>query len=125
MGFLGFGRKSGTHLVVVSVEGPGRLRINGNIARSQRTKQNAAEHAQTVCWIEFMPDGARGDQGTGPASSRLGPGEVDRLLRDLPQTAACRAVRENLEAGKERASHWLPWGKPGGARGSVGEQGRA
>ena len=59
MGFWGFGSRSETHLVVVTYEGKGHLRLNGNHVRSFRARRNAAKHERTVCWIEFTPGGPR------------------------------------------------------------------
>jgi hypothetical protein len=123
MGFPWFGKRNETHLVVVTLEGPGRLRLNGNVLRTKRMKMNAGEHPQTVCWIEFTPDGAREDGGKGPSADRLGGGEVDRLLRELPRTKECLAVIQDLMKGRERAGQWLHWGTAG-ARGAVGDRSR-
>src|SRR3954449_477089 len=126
MGFWGFGRRRDTHLVVVTSEGGTQLRLNGIRVQAARTKRNAAAHEQTVCWVEFEPGGPRTDQGPGPAAARLGAGEVERLLRELPQTAECRAVRGDLEGGQERAGHWLHWGRSGrSTRGGMGDKSRA
>jgi hypothetical protein len=125
MGFAWLGKRNETHLVVVTLEGPGRLRLNGNLVRSKKFKLNASDHPQTVCWIEFTPEGSRGDVGQGPSASRLGPGDVDRLLRELPQTTECRAVLQELRAGRERAGQWLRWGNAGAApRGAMGDRSR-
>src|SRR5687767_4575034 len=106
MGFLGFGRKSGTYLVVVTSEGSTRLRLNGNQMQSSRIKKNAAEHLGTVCWIEFEVGGPPRDQGLGPAASRLRPGEAERLLRELPRLEACRALLAELKQSPAHASRW-------------------
>ncbi len=112
MGFLGFGGKSETHLVVVIFEGTGRLRVHGNLVKDGgKSKKNAAAHGHTVCWLEFSPKGAREDGGLGVMAPRLGPGEADRLLRELPQLEACRTVLADIRQGKEGSSKWLVWGK--------------
>ena len=126
MGFLGFGGKGETHLVVVIREGPSHLRLNGNQVRGSRIKKKAAVHPAAVCWIEFSPAGGLLDQGLGPAAGHLAPGEAERLLRELPQAEACRLVLRDLAQGPEHAARWLPWGPSAPSpRGSVGEQGRA
>lgn len=120
-----FGKKKVNHLVVVSYEGPGSLRLNGNRILTAQVKKNASSHDQTVCWIEFTPDGARRDQGTGPSASRLEPAELERLERELPQTQACRTVLEALQKGQDRSGLWLPWSVAGKAkRGTRADQGR-
>ena len=111
MGLFGFGRKA-TNLVVVMYEGPNRLRLNGNRKQgkaSDSAKKNATSHEGTICWVEFSQGGSRLDQGTGPAAAKLGPGEVDRLLRELPFNAECKAMLLELEQGKERAAKILRW----------------
>jgi hypothetical protein len=122
MGFLGFGGGTETHLVVVIFEGSGRLRLHGNKVKDNgKTKKNAASHGHAVCWAEFTPEGARQDGGLGVMSTRLGPGEADRLLKELSQLEACRTVLTDIRQGKDSSSKWLVWGQaaqpaPGGAR---------
>src|SRR5438874_7493066 len=41
LGFLGLGGKGDRHLVVITFEGPGRLRLNGNRSAGKRAKQGA------------------------------------------------------------------------------------
>lgn len=113
LGFLGIGGRSERHLVVITFEGPGRLRLNGNRSAGRRAKQGAVAHEQTVAWIEFAPDGGRLDQGLGPAASRLGGAEVQALLRDLPSDPACRAVLQGLAGGREHSSKVLDFGRWG------------
>ncbi len=124
MGFLGFGRRADTYLVAVTFEGKGRLRLNGNHVRSGRkSKDHAASHTRTVCWIEFAPDGAKQDGGSGPMATCLEAGGVERLLRELPQTLACRQVLEEMRQGKPSACKWLAWGESSSdIRGPVSEQ---
>jgi hypothetical protein len=111
MGLLGFGKKAETYLVVVISEGKDRLRLNGNLIRGdKKAKKGAASHSRTVCWAEFATDGTRRDDGLGPMASSLGEGGADRLLRELPQTAACRQLLEALGEGKPIAGKWLVWG---------------
>jgi hypothetical protein len=120
LGLLGLGGKSDRHLVVVTFEGPGRLRLNGNRSAGKRAKQGAAAHDQTVAWIEFAVDGGRLDQGLGPAAGRMGVEEVQALLRDLPADPACRAVLQGLASGREHSSKVLDfakWGQFGVGRG--------
>ena len=112
MGLFGFGKKNDTNLVVVIFEGPSRLRLNGNRKHgkaAESAKKNATSHEGTVCWMEFSQGGSRIDQGTGPSAGKLGPGEVDRLLRELPFNAECKAMLLELEQGKERAAKILRW----------------
>jgi hypothetical protein len=126
MGLFGFGGSRQKWLVVVSCEGPGHFRLNANRERHKRMKQNAASHSQTVCWIEFSQDGARTDQGEGPAAGRLGSPAVERLLRDLPQSEACRHVLEGLRNGRDRCSHSMQWtAEVGPVRGSMDNKRRA
>jgi hypothetical protein len=120
LGFLGLGGKGERHLVVVTFEGPGRLRLNGNRSAGKRAKQGAVAHEQTVAWIEFAPDGGRLDQGLGRAADRMGIEEVQALLRDLPTDPACRAVLQGLAGGREHSSKVLDfskWGQFGVGRG--------
>jgi hypothetical protein len=107
MAFLSFKNKYDGRLLVVTYEGPGRLLLNGNRTHDERTRQNAAVHPEAVCWIELAPGGGRVAQGVGPAACRLESSEVDRLLRELPQTACCRAVLEHLEQGRSHVGRWL------------------
>jgi hypothetical protein len=126
MGILGFGKAAEKRLVVVSYEGGGRLRLNGIRVRNRKTKDNAAGHSQTVCWVEFEPDGARSDLGKGPEAARLPADKLDRLIQELPQTPECRAVLKGLADGQERVGQWLNWGGAGAAkRGTAGDQGRS
>ena len=46
-------------------------------------------------------------QGVGPAASHLDSAEVERLLRELPQTSCCRTVLEHLEQGRDHSCRWL------------------
>jgi hypothetical protein len=120
LGFLGLGGKVDRHLVVITFEGPGRLRLNGNRSAGKRAKQGAVAHEQTVAWIEFAVDGGRVDQGLGPAAGRIGTEEVQALLRDLPTDPACRAVLQGLAGGREHSSKVLDfakWGQFGVGRG--------
>ena len=112
--FLGLGGRGRTrHLVVVTFEGPGRLRLNANRTTGSRTKQGAAAHDQTVGWVEFAPDGTRLDQGLGPAAGKLGVAEVTALLRDLPTNPACQSVLRGLGSGREHSSKILSFEKWG------------
>jgi|RhiMethySRZTD1v2_1073278.scaffolds.fasta_scaffold203004_2 hypothetical protein len=120
LGLLGLGGKGERHLVVITFEGPGRLRLNGNRSAGKRAKKGAAAHDQTVAWIEFAPEGGRLDQGLGPAAARMGVEEVQALLRDLPTDPACRAVLQGLAGGREHSSKVLDfskWGQFGVGRG--------
>ena len=113
LGFLGIGAKGDRHLVVITFEGPGRLRLNGNRSAGKKAKQGAAAHDQTVAWIEFAPGGGRLDQGLGPAAGRMGTEELQTLLRDLPTDPACRAVLQGLAGGREHSSKVLDFAKWG------------
>jgi hypothetical protein len=113
LSFLGLGGKSERHLVVITFEGPGRLRLNGNRTAGKRARQGATAHEQTVAWIEFAPDGGRLNQGLGPAAGRVGTEEVQALLRDLPTDPACRAVLQGLASGRDHSSKVLDFGKWG------------
>jgi hypothetical protein len=107
MAFLSFKHTYDGRLVVVSYEGPGRLLLNGNRTHNERARRNAAAHPETVCWIELTPGGGRVAQGVGPAASHLDKTEVERLLRELPQTSCCRSVLEHLDQGRDHAGRWL------------------
>jgi hypothetical protein len=112
MGFLGFGRKKESNLVVVMYEGPGLLRLNGNRKtgkEAESAKKNAAAHDRTVCWIEFSQGGMRLDQGTGPAAAKLGAGAAEKLLRELPLNTACKNMLNELERGQDRSAKILSW----------------
>ena len=113
LNFLGLGKGGARHLVVVTFEGPGRLRLNANRTAGKRARQGAAAHEQTVGWIEFSPDGARLDQGFGPAAARLGAAEAAALLRDLPTNPACQSVLRGLTSGREHSSKVLSFEKWG------------
>jgi hypothetical protein len=120
LGFLGLGGRGDRHLVVITFEGPGRLRLNGNRTSGRRAKRGAAAHEQTVGWIEFDPGGGRLDQGLGPAAGRLGEAEVTALLRDLPADPSCQAVLRGLAGGRDHSSKVLSfekWGHFGVGRG--------
>lgn len=126
MGFWGFGGgKKPKHLVVVTYEGGGRLRLNGNRSLGPKYKQNASNHSGTVCWIEFDTGGIPLDQGLGPSAGQLGSGVAERLLRELPQTTECRGIRADLERSPADASRWLAWGNSSGARGGVDSRGKS
>ena len=107
MAFLGFKKKYDGRLVVLTYEGPGRLLLNGNRTHDEHARRNAAAHPGTVCWIELGSGGGRMAQGVGPAASHLDSAEVERLLRELPQTACCRTVLEHLEQGHDHSCRWL------------------
>lgn len=112
--FLGLGSRGGVrHLVVVSFEGPGRLRLNANRTSGIRARQGAAAHEQTIAWIEFQPDGTRLEQGIGPAAGKLGAAEVASLMRDLPTDPACRSVLAGLAGGRDHSSKILSFEKWG------------
>lgn len=121
--FLGLGRRGGDrHLVVITFEGPGRMRLNANRTSGKRARQGAAAHDQTVAWIEFSPDGGRLDQGLGPAAGKLDPAEVTALLRDLPSDPACKSVLRGLGSGRDHSSKVLgfeKWGRFGVGRDSA------
>lgn len=124
MGLWWSSGKGDTNLVVVSFEGVGRLRLNGIRVRQSRTKRNAQQHGQTVCWVQFGLEGQRLEQGQGPAAGRLEQGQVERLLRELPTRPECLAVLRDLSAGKERSGHWLNWGaRTESFRGTMGQHG--
>src|SRR5690606_27901088 len=80
VGWFGFGKKA-TYIVAVAYEGPNRLRLNGNLVREAKIKRNAASHSQTIIWMELTTGGGRIDQGTGPAATRLEPGELERIQK--------------------------------------------
>jgi hypothetical protein len=112
MGFLGFGKKADSNIVVVMYEGPNRLRLNGNRKQGRdirSAKKGATAYEQTVCWVEFSQGGMKLDQGMGPAAAKLGPAEVDRLLRDLPLNSVCKTMLRELEEGRERSAKILSW----------------
>ena len=107
MAFLSFPKKYDGRLVVLTYEGPGRLLLNGNRTHDEHARRNAAAHPGTVCWIELASGGGRMAQGVGPAASHLDTAEVERLLRELPQTSCCRTVLEHLEQGRDHSCRWL------------------
>ena len=107
MAFLSFQKKYDGRLVVLTYEGPGRLLLNGNRTHDEHARRNAAAHPGTVCWIELAPGGGRMAQGVGPAAGHLDSAEVERLLRELPQTSCCRTVLEHLEQGRDHSCRWL------------------
>lgn len=114
LSMLGFGpKKLDRLLVVVTMEAPGRFRLNGNRVAGERGRQGAAAHAQTVGWIEFDPNGGRLGQGLGPAAGRLAGADVQRLMADLPTDPACVALLKDLTGGRERASKVLRSGPAG------------
>jgi len=119
--FLGLrGRGGDRHLVVITFEGPGRLRLNANRTSGKRGKRGAAAHEQTVGWIEFAADGGRLDQGLGPAAAKLGGAEVAALLRDLPSDPACKSVLKGLASGRDHSSKvvdFANWGRFGVGQG--------
>jgi hypothetical protein len=107
------GRGGNRHLVVITFEGPGRLRLNANRTSSKRSLQGAVAHEGTVGWIEFAADGSRLDQGVGPAAGKLGPAAVAALLRDLPTNPACQSVLRGLVSGRDHSSKVLDFAKWG------------
>ena len=112
MGFLGFGKKTDSNIVVVMFEGPSRLRLVGNRKKGRAVKvakKGAAEHDRTVCWIEFSQGGMRLDQGKGAAAAKVGDDDVERLLRELPMNSVCREMLRELEQGHEKAARILSW----------------
>jgi hypothetical protein len=112
--FLGLRARGGDrHLVVVTFEGPGRLRLNANRTYGKRGRQGAVAHDRTVGWIEFAHDGTRLDQGLGPAAAKVGAAEVVALLRDLPTNPACQSVLRGLGTGREHSSKVLSFEKWG------------
>ena len=113
LNLLGLGGKGERHLVVITFEGPGRLRLNANRTSGKKARQGAAAHEQTIGWIEFSPDGGRLDQGLGPAAGKLGAAEVTALLRDLPSDPACQSVLKGLTSGREHSSKVLSFDKWG------------
>lgn len=115
MGFLGFGKKVDSNLVVVTYEGPSRLRLNGNRKKGREVasaKKGASTFEHAVCWIEFSQGGMRLDQGKGPAAAKMPPDEVERLLKDLPLNTACKTMLRELEEGQEKSAKILNWGGP-------------
>ena len=107
MSLLSFKNKYDGRLVVLTYEGPGRLLLNGNRTHDEHARRNAAAHSGTVCWIELASGGGRMAQGVGPAAGHLDSAEVERLLRELPQTSCCRTVLEHLEQGRAHSCRWL------------------
>jgi hypothetical protein len=89
------------------------LRLNANRTSGKRSLQGAAAHEGTVGWIEFSPDGARLDQGIGPAAGKLGSAAVTALLRDLPTNPACQSVLRGLVSGRDHSSKVLDFAKWG------------
>jgi hypothetical protein len=112
MGLFGFGKRKENYLTVITLEGGGKLRINGVRSGDQKSKKTVIGHGQTVCWIEFAPDGIPLEQGVGPAAKQAGAGRAEKLLRDLPTSPACRGVLERLRDGQESVGKWLDVGEP-------------
>ena len=110
MGFLGFGKRIETFLAVVTLEGPGRLRLNGLRAKDEKAKKAAVGHERTVCWAEFAREGGLKDKGLGKASRQSG--QAERLLGDLPNNPTCRAILERLREGQDSVGKWLQLGEP-------------
>jgi hypothetical protein len=111
MGFLGFGGKE-SNIVVVTYEGPNKLRLNGNRKKGKdidAAKKGATAYEHTVCWIEFSQGGMRLDQGKGPAVAKVGAAEAERILRDLPLNPICKSMLTELEKGQERAARIFSW----------------
>jgi hypothetical protein len=123
---LGLGGKGkDRHLVVVTFEGPGRLRLNANRSSGPKARRGAVAHSQTVGWIEFAPDGSKLEQGVGPAAGQLGAAAVAALLRDLPSNPACQSVLRGLSSGREHSSKVLSfeeWGNFGVGGGSKADE---
>jgi hypothetical protein len=114
-------RDVGRHLVVVTFEGPNRLRLNASRSGGARGRRGAAAHDRTVGWIEFSSDGSRLDQGLGPAAAKLKAADVQALMRDLPAAPACKSVLRELTEGRERTSKVLSfekWGQFGLGQGT-------
>jgi hypothetical protein len=107
MAFLSFKKRYDGRLVVLTYQGPGRLLLNGNRTHDDHARRNAAAHPGTVCWIELESGGGRMAQGVGPVAGHLDSAEVDRLVRELPQTSCCRTVLEHLERGRDHSCRWL------------------
>jgi hypothetical protein len=105
-----FGKRATTMVAVVTLEGPGRLRLNGFRTSAERTKAAAVAHSRTVCWVEFDSGGIPIDRGTGAAARQVG--HTDRLLRDLPSNSVCRDVVERLRQGEDSISKWLQVAEP-------------
>ncbi len=123
--FLGLRARGGDrHLVVVTFEGAGRLRLNANRSSGPRAKRGAAAHPRTIGWIELAPDGRLLDHALGPAAPKLGTAEVLALLRRLPSDPACKSVLRDLGAGRPQASKVLSfeeWGSFGAGTAPGGE----
>lgn len=114
MGLFGFGKKE-ENLVVVTYEGPNRLRLNGNRKEGrevEQAKQGAKAHTRTVVWFTFDMKGKRLDQGTGPASDRVAAGETERMLRELPINKIVLDMLRELEQGADRSAKILSWVNP-------------
>jgi hypothetical protein len=114
MALLTLKKKYDGRLVVLTYQGSGRLLLNGNRTHDEHARRNAAAHPGTVCWIELASGGGRMAQGVGPAAGHLDTAEVERFLRELPQTLCCRTVLEHLDEGHDHSCRWLelPRGQP-------------
>ena len=111
---LGLGGRGGErHLVVITFEGPGRLRLNANRTSGKRARQGAIAHEQTIGWIEFSPDGGRLDQGLGPAAGKLGAAELTALLDTSPNYSVREEDRARLFDGPSERNVSLAraWGE--------------
>jgi hypothetical protein len=114
MGLFGFGKKE-ENLVVVTWEGPNRLRLNGNRKAGKEAdaaKQGAKSHARTVVWFTFDMKGRRLDQGKGPSAERMPGAEIERMLRELPLNKVVLGMLQELEQGAERSAKILSWVNP-------------
>lgn len=113
MGFLNLGKRTETFLSIITLEGPGRFRINGVRAKDPAAKKTAIAHERTICWVEFSTKGGMMDKGMGRAATQVG--QAERLLRDLPMHPTCLAVLERLKEGQDSVGKWLQLGEPAGA----------
>ena len=108
LSLLGLGSKGDDRLlVVVTNEGSGRFRLNGNRAAGKRGRAGAAAHDQTVGWIEFAADGRRLEQGLGPAGR--GDPVSAPSIEDGPK--GLRPARTDRVAGSSRGGTRRPAGR--------------
>ena len=106
-----FGRRD-WNIVVITSEGPERMRLNANRQKGKQAaaaKKGAASHNGTLCWIIFDQNGRRLDDGLGPASTRLDPDQAQRLLTSLPTNRTVLEVLRELEQGREKTAREFTW----------------
>lgn len=106
-----FGRRD-WNLVVVTAEGPERMRLNANRQKGKQAvtaKKGAREHARTLCWVVFDQEGRKLDEGLGPASARLPADQAQRMLTSLPTNRTVLEILRELEQGRDKTAREFVW----------------